>query len=103
QEVQLQDRRRAIDIVGQEDRRTADARWLRTLHLIEEAVHRNRDLRQEPPEEVGSTTPGTHKEKDAAADRERHPTAMRDLDDVGAEEREVDREECAGQRARSHR
>jgi len=68
-------RRRAIDIVGQEDRRAADARWLRTLHLIEEAVHRNRDLRQEPPEEVGSATPGTHEEKDAAADREGHPAA----------------------------
>src|SRR5206468_4033186 len=95
-EVPLQDQRRAIDNVGREGRRAAPARWFRTLHLIEDALRRDRDLPPSPPAAVGSTTRGTHEEKDAAADRERHPAAVRDLDDVGAEKCAVDREECTG-------
>ena len=43
--------------------------------------------------------PGVHEEEDAATDRERHPAAIRDLDDIGAKEREVDREKRPCQRA----
>ena len=46
-EVALEDQRRAIDVVAQEDRGAAHARWLRTLDLIEEVIHRDRGLRQE--------------------------------------------------------
>jgi hypothetical protein len=38
-----------------------------------------------------------------AANRERHPAAMHDLDDAGAEKRSVTREECLGQCACPHR
>src|SRR5207245_3387609 len=65
----LEDQRRAIDVVAQEDRGAAHARWLRTLDLIEEVIHRDRGLRQESAEEVGSPTPGTHEKEDRSEER----------------------------------
>jgi hypothetical protein len=46
-EVALEDQRRAVDVGRQEDRCSVHAWRLRPLHLLEEAIHRNRGLRQE--------------------------------------------------------
>src|SRR5207244_11144129 len=68
-EVALEDQRRAVDVGREEDRRSAHTRRLRPLHLLEEAIHRDRGLRQESAEELGPSIPGTHEEEDADAER----------------------------------
>ena len=99
-EMEHEEGGRAFHRRRQEHGRARHARRPRPLDLREEAVERDRRLRQDAAEEGGPAVPGGHAEEDRGGDGERHPAPALHLDDVGAEEGEVDRHERARQRAR---
>ena len=89
-------RRRAVRALGEEDGRPGDAgnapRGEAAVDLVEgDDVLPGRLGGEELP-----PLPGRERDEDAAADQEREPAAVRDLEEVRAEEGEVDDEEEPG-------
>mgnify|MGYP003693575713 CR=1 FL=1 len=70
------------------------AGW-RGLDGPENVLERHRPRREARRDQPASGLPGRHQREEHRADDQRQPSAVRDLQDVRAEERQVDRQENA--------
>ena len=82
---------------GEENRRAGDPDRLRFLQHADEILHRDRIALGLAGEQFGAADPGPHHDHGAGGEQQRHPAAVHDLQEIGGEEGEVDREEAGNE------
>src|SRR6185436_20996525 len=84
---------------GHEDRRSLHTDGRVAREAVQEEIERKRARFLDRAELHAASLPGAHQQVDADGQGERNPSAVKELDDVRAQEREVDQEEAADERA----